>query len=342
MMIDLSDYSSVTGFGDSIVDSGNVAIIFGFFSPTRPSQGFVDGRFSNGPNYFDLLFSTITGGQALTYAPSLDTAADGAFGLNYAVGGTTAQDDLSLQVNGFGQHVADSRVLGGSVAVDDLFVISMGGNDLLDFVRGDSDGVFTASEIAGLAGAVSGAIGASVDGLVAVGAQNILVAAPPNVGVAPGIVNDIYAGSLATSIAGVAPVSDGVRDAVAQALLDIRLAMPDVEIFFFDADFTVVLDDPSSFGLDAALLSTPFIGELAAGRATLNDIGSYAFMDDVHPTAVIQEQLAVQASAAQLVGSVATNGDDQLVGSRGSDDLFGLAGADFILGGAGNDYIVGD
>ncbi|MEM9234114.1 MAG: hypothetical protein AAGA69_07745, partial [Pseudomonadota bacterium] len=114
------------------------------------------------------------------------------------------------------------------------------------------------------------------------------------------------------------------------------------EIFYFAPDFSEVIANPSAFGLDASLLTTPFVDDFGAGAATLDDISLYAFMDDVHPTAAIQAEYFVQAQASELVGTEATEGDDMLIGSRGDDVITGSGGADLIIGGDGNDLLVGD
>ena len=46
------NYSSLTVFGDSLVDAGNIRKL-GFGAD--PAQGYFDGRFTNGYDYTDLL-----------------------------------------------------------------------------------------------------------------------------------------------------------------------------------------------------------------------------------------------------------------------------------------------
>ncbi|MEO1293458.1 MAG: hypothetical protein AAFV62_11620, partial [Pseudomonadota bacterium] len=75
-VIDTADYDSLYTFGDSLVDSGaasraldaaNDFISDDIESVTPTEQGYVAGRFSNGPNYFDRLHQDITGSDVLDY-----------------------------------------------------------------------------------------------------------------------------------------------------------------------------------------------------------------------------------------------------------------------------------
>ena len=78
-------------FGDSLVDAGNIFIATGGFAPTNiynnPSQGYFPGRFTNGPDYTDLLSQRLYGHYMV---PSLAGDSD------YAFGGATyvANNDL--------------------------------------------------------------------------------------------------------------------------------------------------------------------------------------------------------------------------------------------------------
>ena len=124
-------YDQVVVFGDSLVDAGNVFLATGGFAATNtfnnPSRGYFPGRFTNGPDYTDLLNAKLFG----TYS----TAAL-AGGSNYAFGGATyvanndPVPDLAAQV---GLYATGSVAFGLSAhAVDPnaLYIINFGGNDV--------------------------------------------------------------------------------------------------------------------------------------------------------------------------------------------------------------------
>src|SRR5829696_2797601 len=75
-----SAYTSLTVFGDSLVDAGNIYIATGGATPAA-SGGYYQGRFTNGYDYTDLLNIDLFGSPT---TPSL------AGGTNYAFGGARA------------------------------------------------------------------------------------------------------------------------------------------------------------------------------------------------------------------------------------------------------------
>lgn len=144
--------SSVNVFGDSLSDSGSLAILAdGAFCPPPPYDGC---RLSNGPVWAEV------------FAEGLGLSADTAYGggTNYAIGGQRTDDVLNTQIpaflfnNGF---VADS---------DALYVVWAGGND---FLQNDPPGTFNPET------SVENVIN-SILGLSAAGAMDFLI---PNLAV---------------------------------------------------------------------------------------------------------------------------------------------------------------
>jgi outer membrane lipase/esterase len=114
---DTRQYPSLTVFGDSLVDAGNIAKLFP--SQTPASEGYVAGRFTNGYDYTDLLSQSLFG----TY-----TTASLNGGRNFAYGGarastTSGVPDLTEQL---GQY----SLSGQAVDVNGLYVLNFGGNDI--------------------------------------------------------------------------------------------------------------------------------------------------------------------------------------------------------------------
>ena len=139
--------SSVNVFGDSLSDSGSLAILAGgTFCPPPPYDGC---RLSNGPVWAEV------------FAEGLGLSADTAYGggTNYAIGGQRTDNVLETQIpaflfnNGF---VADS---------DALYVIWAGGND---FLQNDPPGTFNPTT------SVENVI-SSILGLSAAGAMDFLI-----------------------------------------------------------------------------------------------------------------------------------------------------------------------
>lgn len=340
--INYADYDALVGFGDSLVDSGNADRLVGiFFDPTPEEQGYVGNRFANGPNVFDLVFEDVTGNTPLSYAESLDLEAPEDQGLNYAVGGSRAGADLQAQIAAFAVDVETGRLFPSSDREDALIGITIGGNDLLAFVDENEDGVFTSAEIAIVADDTAAAITAGVSALAALGAVNLLVAGVPNVGATPSVTMDPFGGDQAAAVAALAPVTDAVNATLADALLAVRVQDPDVEIFTFAPDFDPVLMDPAAYGLDPSVLDIPFVDDLGRDAAALEDVGRYAFIDEVHPTTALHTAFFAQSNEAYLVGTTATSATDSLVGSRGDDRLDGFGGDDRMVGGAGSDWLDG-
>ncbi|MDP4023449.1 autotransporter domain-containing protein [Methylobacterium sp. NEAU 140] len=104
--------SSMTVFGDSYADTGNVVRLTGQPLPFP----YVNGRFSNGANFIDGL-------QAIYVLPPAAVA-------NYAVGGAqTGATNVDPGLPGLSQEVAAFQASGRRFGPGDLVVINIGGND---------------------------------------------------------------------------------------------------------------------------------------------------------------------------------------------------------------------
>ena len=116
-------YTSLTVFGDSLVDAGNIFTLTGGTTPSA-AQGYFQGRFTNGYDYTDLLSIDLFG---------TPTVASLRGGDNYAFGGarastTSGVPDLNEQL-----ALYSADVLGGK-AVDGngLYILNFGGNDVFN------------------------------------------------------------------------------------------------------------------------------------------------------------------------------------------------------------------
>ncbi len=162
-------YSSLTVFGDSLSDTGNIFLATSGATPTTP---YYNGRFSDGPIWIDVLAT------GLALPPGAVPSLIG--GNNYAFGGArtgTASNPPGLlaQVGG---------LWGPSHAVADptgLYVVVGGGNDLRD-ARGAAS---TPESRQAAAQAAAANIANAVGLLASRGAQHVLISNVPDLGATP-------------------------------------------------------------------------------------------------------------------------------------------------------------
>ena len=115
---DTPNYTSLTVFGDSLVDAGNIrALGFG----ANPAQGYFMGRFTNGYDYTDYLSLSLFG---VVTTPSLRG------GSNFAYGGARASNTSA--VPDLGEQLALYVASGQAVDPNGLYVLNFGGNDIFN------------------------------------------------------------------------------------------------------------------------------------------------------------------------------------------------------------------
>ncbi|TCD04083.1 PEP-CTERM sorting domain-containing protein [Erythrobacteraceae bacterium CFH 75059] len=248
--------TSLTVFGDSLVDAGNVNAL----NPAipNPALGYFQGRFTNGYNYNDLLSIALFGEP---------TTASLRGGTNFAFGGARATTtsnvpDLVEQLGLFGAYLAG----GGRVDPTGLFILNFGGNDVFAAIPPGAPAGYT-SDSAFLLDAARTYAGA-VQTLNDLGARTILVTGFPNA-TPPGLAF--------------------AQEAEILLLSELsRLSLsPDTRLLTFSyLDFFGRLAaDPTQFGLPANLnLSTTCI----QARAQPDCTGFFSF-DGTHPTAAVHQ-----------------------------------------------------
>jgi hypothetical protein len=256
---DTAQYTSITVFGDSLVDAGNLYIADGGTRPD-PALGYFEHRFTNGYDYPDLLSLSLFG---VPTTPSL------AGGSNYAFGGARVVDtgdglpDLQAQLGMF-------QASGTSIDANGLYIFNFGGNDVFA-ARGEfgPDAIGTYTDTSSYLQAAADQYVAGVQALIDLGARNILMTDFPLFG------EPLTAeanGYLATALAG--------------------LTMPsDTSFFFYSlSDFNRrALLEPASLGLPPLQANTNCVDD---GAQSTGCAGYFSF-DGVHATA------AVQAAGAQ-------------------------------------------
>ena len=244
--------TSITVFGDSLVDAGNVNSL----NPAVASSanGYFDGRFTNGYDYTDLLSLSLFG---------TPTTASLEGGTNFAFGGaratnTSAVPDLGEQLGLFQGYLA----AGNEVDPTGLYVLNFGGNDIFAALQPGAPAGYDSDSAYLMVAANSYAQG--LQSLVDLGATNFLITGFPNA-----VPQSIEAEGYLFSALGALPLGEGVN----------------VNFFSYLDFFNRLSTDPTAFGLPADL---DFMTTCQAAGA-LPDCTGYFSFDGVHPTAAVHQ-----------------------------------------------------
>jgi outer membrane lipase/esterase len=170
-------YTSLTIFGDSLSDTGNVSLATGGAQPPA-SQPYFSGGFSNGLLWTDRLATSL--GTPAAAVPSLATGTNYAWAGARATGGSTPS--VLVQVGAVG-----AGFWGGAAAdPSGLYVLVAGGNDMRD-ARTAFPGMTPADEAGrqAAADAAIGALGTAMQAMAAKGVRNVLVSSLPDLGATP-------------------------------------------------------------------------------------------------------------------------------------------------------------
>jgi len=249
-------YTSLTVFGDSLVDAGNVFALTGGRTPAETS-GYFQGRFTNGYDYTDLL------SLSLFNAPTVASLNGGA---NYAYGGARilqtnpAVLDLQEQFSVFTGRLGAT----GRADANGLYVLNFGGNDQFNAGTlapgfGGTDAYFTE------AARVYARAVADLDGL---GARSILITGFP--------VDDANA--------------TRANQLLTAALNDLTLNA-DTTVLRYDyvGAFARIAANPTAFGVEPITTTATC---QSGGRAAIdNGCAGYSSFDGIHPIATIQRAI---------------------------------------------------
>lgn len=297
-------YSGLYVIGDSLSDTGNVALAVGAdagqsitdngYIPTRP---YASGTFSNGPVWVDSFAAAI--GLPSFAAPSL------------AGGGVFAFGGARVDLDGPGQPPSLTAqtglllsALGGSLPNNALYVVAGGGNDARDALAAAALSGDPAGTIASAALAYAQDTGAIVDALQAAGAQRIVVWDAPDLGGAPAVRAQ---GPAAIGLGTL--VSTGLNGALAARL------QGEAGVTLFD-----LFGWQHSFAANAAAYGLTNVTD-ACGAAPACTPSSWLYWDGIHPTAR-GHQLLAQAMFATAVPEP----DTLSLWAAGAALLMGLTG----------------
>ncbi|GJG84866.1 hypothetical protein tb265_00470 [Gemmatimonadetes bacterium T265] len=273
-------FSSLTFFGDSYSDTGNLYLLTGGTQP--PSPPYATGRFSDGPIWVDYFAQAL--GRPADAAPVFITrAASG----DYAVGGARTETPLIGTQTQIASYLTRPGATPGTLTdPTGLYTLFAGGNDLRD-VGGIAD---PAARHTAAAAAAQNVITQAGE-LAGAGARNILLftlpslAATPEAQAIPGrpAIDDQLAATFNTTlVAGLAGL-EGTYGAT--TFFNFR----------FDNLFTNILRDAEGGGARYGLtnFTTPCLAPGAPSCATS------VFADVIHPTTRTDQLIA--AAAARYV-----------------------------------------
>src|ERR1051325_7683806 len=289
-------FDRIVVFGDSLSDPGNAFALtgqhltppsFGMTTPEElltlvPDAPYAKGgnHFSNGPTWIEDLGGAIGLGASVgpAFAPGHPNAS------NYAVGGARARPvgdfHLAVQVNEF---LGDVR---GHAPSGALYVVALGGNDVRDALQLADPSVV---------GAAIGSIAQHIQILYLAGARKFLVWNSPNIAVTPAV-RAVAAVTPGVDVLGAATaLSFGFRQGLDAALVQLRAALPGIDIVRFDAftEISNIIANPARFGLNDVTTACikPNVPPFQCQQPD-----RHLFWDGIHPTR------AGHAIAAVLVG----------------------------------------
>ena len=273
-------YSALYVFGDSLSDTGNVSLATAGLVPVSPP--YADHSFSNGPVWAQDLARDL---GLPTLQPSLAGGTDFAYG-----GAQTGQTPShTLDPRDLTSQYAQFRAQVASPQPGALYAVWIGSNDVLNIAN---NATLTApQQQADISAAVNNEM-AVIDGLVANGAQNLLVLNVPDLGRTP---YEIQHGPVAQQNA--TDLASAYDHQLAAALVPLE-ASGTTHVNF--GDIFTVLDqvdaDPAAYGFKDVTtpvwtgnFTDPHSGTLRASGAAQNE---YLYFDSLHPTAQAHALLA--------------------------------------------------
>lgn len=281
-------YSGFYSIGDSLSDNGKLNGIIPFAPPS------LDGRFSNGPVWTELLASQFTAAGS----QSINLAIGGAHATGPDLGAAAGANRL-LTLQGQVGQLADIGALGGIASGGNPLVsVWMGANDLFDILDPLISASFNAIDAAN-------AVEAGIRSIATLGAQfdSFLVVNLPDLGRTP---------AFSTLLGD--PLGLGAVSAAATALTDAfnaqlatnvqRLRGDGFDIMTFDANalFADVLDgnldgDLAVFaGMDLRNPCTVSVTD--PSFPSCNDPDQRLFVDGVHPNSIAHGVIADRVAAS--------------------------------------------
>lgn len=284
-------YSQFVVFGDSLSDAGNAAVITSNLFPPSPPYA---GTFSNGPTAAQYLANRLGVSVEVGWS-GLSGAAN-----NYAVGGgLNGTGNYNVQIGnppGLGAVFPTMAVTGIRQQIERYALVNPAvpnAASTLFMVWGGPNNIFLGAETGGdpsvFIPAALNDLGNDLLMLAGMGARHLFVPNMPDLGLTPEA-----RGMGPAGMAGLSALSAAYNGGLAQLLagLDTAFDPLGIDLYSFDtaAFFADVTANPAAFGLtnatDSCLFTAPAV------------CSTYLYFDNVHPTTVTHNLLALQFATA--------------------------------------------
>jgi phospholipase/lecithinase/hemolysin len=276
-------YARIVVFGDSLEDPGNAFALTGQIA-TPPFEPIPGAAYAIGGHHFS---NGATWVEELGRIAGLQHSTDPAYrnpdvASNYAVGGSRARSvGTSFTA---GQQVATYLGYTGGVAPSDaLYVFGFGGNDVRDALQDPANAL-------SIIGEAAAAIADNLRALCEAGAEDVLVANVPNLGVTPAIQSIGepavgFAAFLSWTLNGL--VQSNISGYVQPSCANVRFRT--LDLFTLSSAIAAY---PGGFGFDSIL---PCLHFSTTQNAICSNPNRQFFWDAIHPTEAGHAVLAQEA-----------------------------------------------
>jgi outer membrane lipase/esterase len=266
---DAQTYNRLVVFGDSLSDNGNLFVATGGAAPTAP---FLNGRFSTGPTFVELLgFNLAKVGGPVSGS------------IDYAYGGSRT-DAIATPGPGMRTQLQAYTAAGGRFGPNDLVSILGGANNIFQALPAAGASPNPTGAISPVSLAAANDINFLTNSVAAAGAGTILVTNLPKLSLTPQ-----FRGTAAAPLADFAVTT--FNGALLTSLSATAAANPNTNIIVMDL-FKIgdtIAGNPGQFGITN--VTTP-CGSVTPACA---DPG-YFYVDGVHPTALGHQIIAELAT----------------------------------------------
>jgi phospholipase/lecithinase/hemolysin len=273
-------FDKIIAFGDSLSDHHGLEAYLGLYHPVNNPNGVLEA-WTNGDVWVEYLADIM--------GASLDNnAIAGAMTDGHESEQVQALSDQGLlpQLGLVGQVNSFSNENPAFVAENTLFTIWIGGNDLLEYGRGESD---AATIDALLNDAIDNIIN-SMSKLTSEGATHFLVLNLPDLGKTPA-----YNSRTPAEIAGATTLSVMFNTALENGLTNFKKSFPKVTVYSFDV-FTYMNQMIASGTFVNPTGTYMVLDENGDYTGAVNEPASdYLFWDSIHPTTKAHELVAINA-----------------------------------------------
>lgn len=278
-------------FGDSLSDPGNLFALTGM-----PPVPYVNGHFSNGPTWAEMLaspdntfFSPGVGGNVnYAFGGARTDALGGLNGLTVVPGSYFGVADPVVNAPpGIPVQVSSYLNRGGSFGPKDTVFVWGGANDvfdLFDTVPGGTNDPTLPGFVNPLPSVASTATNAAsnvlgvADTTYAAGARSLVFLNLPDLGSAPAYNTDPTAAAVGSFY------SNTFNQALGAGVAAVRAARPDMNVVLVDvaSAFASILNNPATFSLNNVQHACLAVGACVGGTPEVQN--GYLFWDGVHPT----------------------------------------------------------